>query len=64
MLVTAQRVFNQYKFAYENLWYMIIIVRFAYLGVSCRTFGATIPTARELVDWAQERLKDRDPERC
>ena len=24
-----------------------------------RTFGATIPTARELVDWAQERLKDK-----
>eukprot|EP00435_Cladocopium_sp_Y103_P060539 s121_g22.t1 len=27
-------------------------------GGLSRTFGATIPTARELVDWAQERLKD------
>ena len=30
----------------------------AHLLGSGRTFGATIPTARELVDWAQERLKD------
>lgn len=24
----------------------------------CRTFGVSIPTARELVDWTQQRLKE------